>query len=182
MIPDVHIANLPLAVWPMAFGSLGMLLIGISAAVPVVIHLLSRRRYNEMAWAAMEYLLAAMRKNARRIQLEQLLQRPGLVQREPTRKHGQSQAAQSDEEPRHHRLVGDESWPERGIEVAVEPVIKGRVLVLHCPAEGVLGLGSFAGSELDNRFQKDRENEAELRPVNTKIRKQCQTPPAQCVG
>jgi hypothetical protein len=73
MIAEHHIANLPLAFWPMAFGSLGMLLLGISAAVPVVIHLLSRRRYNEMAWAAMEYLLAAMRKNARRIQLEQLL-------------------------------------------------------------------------------------------------------------
>ncbi|MHC4401319.1 MAG: BatA domain-containing protein [Planctomycetota bacterium] len=42
-------------------------------AVPLVIHLLSRRRYREMEWAAMEYLLAALRRSRRRMQLEQLL-------------------------------------------------------------------------------------------------------------
>ncbi len=44
-----------------------------AAAVPVLIHLWSRRRYREAPWAAMEYLLAAFRRRARRVQLEQLL-------------------------------------------------------------------------------------------------------------
>lgn len=50
-----------------------MLLWGLAAAVPIAIHLWSRRRYQEVSWAAMEYLLAAMRKNSRRIRVEQLL-------------------------------------------------------------------------------------------------------------
>jgi len=63
---------LPTAFLPF-FGSAGMLLLGLAAAVPIVIHLWSRRKYNEVAWAAMEYLLAALRKHSRRIQFEQLL-------------------------------------------------------------------------------------------------------------
>ncbi|MGD0900432.1 MAG: BatA domain-containing protein [Thermoguttaceae bacterium] len=43
------------------------------AAAPLVIHLLSRRRYRETPWAAMEYLLAALRRRARRIQIQQWL-------------------------------------------------------------------------------------------------------------
>ncbi|HEY1785628.1 MAG TPA: BatA domain-containing protein [Pirellulales bacterium] len=42
-----------------------------AAAVPLAIHLWNRRRYREVSWAAIEYLLAALRKNARRIQIEQ---------------------------------------------------------------------------------------------------------------
>jgi hypothetical protein len=57
--------------WPFASGL--MLLWGLAAAVPIAIHLWSRRRYQEVPWAAMEYLLAALRKNARRIRIEQLL-------------------------------------------------------------------------------------------------------------
>jgi hypothetical protein len=60
-----------LAFWQ--FGSLGMLAWGLAAALPILIHLWSRRRYREERWAAMEFLLAAMRKNARRIQVEQWL-------------------------------------------------------------------------------------------------------------
>jgi len=67
------LGGFPLAVWPLTFGSIGMLLLGLAAAAPIIIHLWSRRKYNEVAWAAMTYLLAAMRKNARRIQIEQLL-------------------------------------------------------------------------------------------------------------
>ena len=37
-----------------------------AAAVPILIHLWSRRRYREMYWAAMEYLLAAVRRSRRR--------------------------------------------------------------------------------------------------------------------
>lgn len=45
----------------------------VAAAAPLIIHLLSRRRYRETEWAAMQYLLAAVRKNARRIRIEQWL-------------------------------------------------------------------------------------------------------------
>jgi hypothetical protein len=52
-------------------GSAGMLAWGLAAALPILIHLWSRRKYREESWAAMTFLLAALRKNARRIQLEQ---------------------------------------------------------------------------------------------------------------
>lgn len=55
------------------FGSAWMLGWIAAAALPVLIHLWSRRKFREESWAAMEFLLAAMRKNARRIQLEQWL-------------------------------------------------------------------------------------------------------------
>lgn len=41
------------------------------AAVPIVIHLLNRRRFETVPWAAMEYLLAAMKRNRRRLRMEQ---------------------------------------------------------------------------------------------------------------
>src|SRR5689334_10476553 len=44
-----------------------------AAAAPILIHLWSRRRYREMYWAAMEYLLAALRHSRRRMSLEQLI-------------------------------------------------------------------------------------------------------------
>ena len=44
-----------------------------AAAAPLLIHLWNRRKYREVPWAAIEYLLAAMRKNSRRMQLEQWL-------------------------------------------------------------------------------------------------------------
>lgn len=43
------------------------------ASIPVVIHLLNRRRFREQRWAAMEFLLRAMRKNRRRLRFEQWL-------------------------------------------------------------------------------------------------------------
>jgi hypothetical protein len=42
-----------------------------AAAVPIIIHLLNRRRFREVPWAAMKFLLAAVKKNARRIRIEQ---------------------------------------------------------------------------------------------------------------
>ena len=53
------------------FGHLAMLGWLGAAAAPLLIHLWNRRRYREVPWAAIEYLLAALRKNARRIQIEQ---------------------------------------------------------------------------------------------------------------
>ena len=58
-----------LAFWQ--FGSAGMLAWGLAAALPLLIHLWSRRKHRQEPWAAMAFLLAALRKNARRIQLEQ---------------------------------------------------------------------------------------------------------------
>ena len=50
-----------------------MLLWGLAASLPIIIHLWSKRKYNEVTWAAMEYLLAAVRKNVRRIRIEQMI-------------------------------------------------------------------------------------------------------------
>jgi len=61
--------NSLLAFWQL--GSAGMLAWGLAAALPILIHLWSRRRYRQETWAAMTFLLAALRKNSRRIQLEQ---------------------------------------------------------------------------------------------------------------
>src|SRR5829696_9976432 len=41
------------------------------AAVPIIIHLLNRKRFVIVPWAAMRFLLAAQRKNVRRLRLEQ---------------------------------------------------------------------------------------------------------------
>jgi hypothetical protein len=42
-------------------------------AVPILIHILNRRRFKVVPWAAMEFLLRAMKKNRRRLRFEQLL-------------------------------------------------------------------------------------------------------------
>jgi hypothetical protein len=41
-----------------------------ATAIPIAIHLLSRRRFRTVTWAAMDFLLAAQRRNARRLQLQ----------------------------------------------------------------------------------------------------------------
>ena len=55
------------------FASFSMMFWGFAAAAPILIHLWNRHRYQEMQWAAMQYLLAAIKKNSRRIRVEQLL-------------------------------------------------------------------------------------------------------------
>ncbi|MGE0760768.1 MAG: BatA domain-containing protein, partial [Pirellulaceae bacterium] len=60
-----------LAAW--IWGSAWMLAWGLAVAIPLAIHWWSRRRFQETPWAAMEFLLAALRKSARRIRLEQYL-------------------------------------------------------------------------------------------------------------
>ena len=55
------------------FGSIAMLLWSAVAVAPLIIHFWNRRRYDEVPWAAMDFLLAAVRQDARRIRLEQLL-------------------------------------------------------------------------------------------------------------
>lgn len=52
-----------------AFFAAGALL----ASIPIIIHILNRRRFRTVNWAAMEFLLAALRKNRRRLRFEQWL-------------------------------------------------------------------------------------------------------------
>ena len=52
----------------------GALLWGMGAvSVPIVIHLLNKRRFQRVRWAAMEFLLSAQKKNKRRVRVEHLL-------------------------------------------------------------------------------------------------------------
>ena len=44
-----------------------------AAAAPLLIHLWNKRKYRETSWAAMSFLMAALRKHARRIQIMQWL-------------------------------------------------------------------------------------------------------------
>lgn len=51
-----------------------LLLWGLAAAsVPILLHLLNRRRFREVRWAAMRFLTSAIKKNQRRIRIEQWL-------------------------------------------------------------------------------------------------------------
>lgn len=50
----------PWMLWGMAAGS-----------IPIVLHLLNKRKHRQTDWAAMRFLLAAIKKNKRRIELEQ---------------------------------------------------------------------------------------------------------------
>lgn len=43
------------------------------AAVPIIIHILNRRRFKKVQWAAMEFLLKAMKRNRKRLRMEQWL-------------------------------------------------------------------------------------------------------------
>ncbi len=63
--------SLPLLAF--GFGNLFMLGWLAAAAVPLIIHLWNRRKYREVPWAAVQFLAAAIRRNARRIQLQQWL-------------------------------------------------------------------------------------------------------------
>src|SRR5437773_11869322 len=44
-----------------------------AVSVPIIIHLLNRRRFKIVTWAAMRFLLAAQKQNSRRLRIEQLL-------------------------------------------------------------------------------------------------------------
>ena len=57
----------------MSFLNPALLSFGLLFAVPLVIHLLNRQRYKRRPWAAMEFLLAAYRKQRRRLRTENLL-------------------------------------------------------------------------------------------------------------
>jgi uncharacterized membrane protein len=44
-----------------------------AVSIPVIIHLLNRKRFRVVTWAAMRFLLAAQRKSSRRMRLEQII-------------------------------------------------------------------------------------------------------------
>ncbi len=46
---------------------------GGAVSIPIIIHLLNRKRFKVVNWAAMRFLLAAQKKNSRRMRLEQLI-------------------------------------------------------------------------------------------------------------
>src|SRR6516165_3585476 len=52
----------PLLIWGLVLG-----------AIPLIIHLLNRRRFRRVEWAPMHYLKLTVQRNRRRIQIEQLL-------------------------------------------------------------------------------------------------------------
>lgn len=57
----------------MSFFNPGFLWFALGGAIPILIHLLNRQKYRRVRWAAMDFLLAALRKTRRRLQLENLL-------------------------------------------------------------------------------------------------------------
>lgn len=57
----------------MTFLNGALLWFGLGGLIPIIIHLLHRQRYQRVRWAAMEFLLRAMRKTQRRIRLENLI-------------------------------------------------------------------------------------------------------------
>jgi len=65
--------SLPPLLWALEFANPGLLAGLAAASIPIVIHLLNRRKFREMPWAAMQFLLAAIRKNQRRVRIEQWL-------------------------------------------------------------------------------------------------------------
>ncbi|MEO6811910.1 MAG: BatA domain-containing protein [Isosphaeraceae bacterium] len=63
----------PPVLFAFGFANLAMLSALGAASIPIIIHLLNRRKFREERWAAMRFLLAAIRKNQRRIRIEQWL-------------------------------------------------------------------------------------------------------------
>lgn len=60
--------------WLTSFMLNPALAVGTAAvASPILIHLLSRRRFRRIRWAAMDFLLEAQRRNRRRVKLEQII-------------------------------------------------------------------------------------------------------------
>jgi uncharacterized membrane protein len=57
----------------MGFFNPALLWFALGGAIPVIIHLLHRQKFKRVRWAAMEFLLQALKKTRRRMQLENLL-------------------------------------------------------------------------------------------------------------
>ena len=144
------------------FGNLAMLGWLAAAAAPLLIHLWSRHRFREAPWAAMQFLLAAMRKNARRLQLQQWLLLAvrtliiALVVLAVAEPYGEQLAASSAPTPAYRVLVidgslsmayqdGNSSRFDRAKEFAAELVRNSRagdkfsVILMSSPSRLVVG-------------------------------------------
>src|SRR3954470_16183692 len=64
---SVQILAVGFLAWGFFWAGLGLV------SIPIIIHLLNRRRYKVVNWAAMDFLLRAMRKNRKRLRFEQWL-------------------------------------------------------------------------------------------------------------
>src|SRR4051812_44551985 len=69
LLPTAYSSPLALSFVSPGFVLAGAALIGI----PIIIHILNRRRFRTVTWAAMDFLLRAMRKNRKRLRFEQWL-------------------------------------------------------------------------------------------------------------
>jgi hypothetical protein len=158
-------------IFALGFGQLAMLGWLAAAAVPLVIHLWNQRRYREVTWAAMEYLLAAIQKNSRRLHLEQWLLlaiRTAIILLVVLAVAGPylEQAATPflTGRPTHKVLVidgsysmayraGDKSRFERALEVAADVVDQSRegdaftLILMGVPPRVIVGTPSFSRSE-----------------------------------
>jgi uncharacterized membrane protein len=67
MLPVLPIAVFFLSPWTAIATALG------AASIPVIIHLLNRRRYRIVPWAAMRFLVGAQKRSVRKIRIEQWL-------------------------------------------------------------------------------------------------------------
>jgi len=59
--------------WAIGFANAPILFGLAAASLPILIHLFNRRKFREVEWAAMRFLLAALKKNSRRIRIEHWL-------------------------------------------------------------------------------------------------------------
>src|ERR1700730_18304754 len=64
--------SLPLAVFFLAPWTAVATLVG-AASIPIIIHLLNRKRFRVVNWAAMRFLLAAQKRTTRKLRIEQWL-------------------------------------------------------------------------------------------------------------
>jgi hypothetical protein len=73
----LHIREIVLVHWlPFAFVEAPLTVAAVAGgalSIPIIIHLLNRRRFKVVTWAAMRFLLAAQKKNSRRLRLEQIV-------------------------------------------------------------------------------------------------------------
>lgn len=148
----------------LAFGFTNLAMLGwlAAAAAPLLIHLWSRHRFRESPWAAMQFLLAAMRRNARRLRLQQWLLLAvrtiliALVVLAVAEPYGGRLAAGRTSTPAHKVIVIDGSLSmayrddiannfERAKTLAADLVRRGRagdtftVILMVAPSEIVIG-------------------------------------------
>ena len=57
----------------MGFFNPALLWFALGGAIPIIIHLLHRQKFRRVRWAAMEFLLAALKKTQRWMRLENLI-------------------------------------------------------------------------------------------------------------